>query len=211
MSSGQEWSNRERKTSVRRIEDKAREVILNLRARKLHSLLELGRIIGLDLQLHEMLLQIAQKACEVMEADRCSLFLHDPNTNELWSTVALGMGEQVIRMPSRVGIAGHCFRTGETVNLEEAHLDLRFNRDVDARTGYHTKSLLCMPLYNKTGERLGAVQLLNKKGGVFTSEDEAFLKIFGNHVSVFIEMAQLQKAKIDALEESKREPERKWS
>ncbi|MDI7261897.1 MAG: GAF domain-containing protein, partial [Thermodesulfobacteriota bacterium] len=192
----------------RRTEDKAREEILNLWARKLQSLLELGRIIGQDLQLKEMLLQIAQKACEVMEADRCSLFLHDPNTDDLWSTVALGMGEQVIRMPSRVGIAGYCFQTGATVNLEEAHLDLRFNRDVDAQTGYHTQSLLCMPLYNKTGERLGAVQLLNKKGGVFTSEDEAFLKIFGNHVSVFIEMAQLQKAKMDALEESKRELER---
>ena len=208
MSSIQEWYDRERRTLVRRTEDMTREEILNLRARKLQSLLELGRIIGLDLQLNEMLLQIAQKACEVMEADRCSLFLHDPNTDELWSTVALGMGEQVIRMPSGVGIAGYCFQTGETVNLEEAHLDIRFNREVDARTGYHTKSLLCMPFYNKTGERLGAVQLLNKKGEVFTSEDEAFLKIFGNHASVFIEMAQLQKAKIDALEESKRELER---
>ena len=46
------------------------------RERKLKSLLELGRIISLDLELDEMLLQIAHKASEVMEADRFSLFLY---------------------------------------------------------------------------------------------------------------------------------------
>src|SRR4030043_1536106 len=90
----------DRRRAARRQEDRLRGQAHQEKANKLHSLLELGQIIGLDLQLNEMLLQIAQKACEVMEADRCSLFLHDPNTDELWSTVALGMGEQVIRIPS---------------------------------------------------------------------------------------------------------------
>jgi signal transduction histidine kinase len=197
----------DRRKFMRRAEDKVREQMLHERARKLHSLLELGQIIGLDLQLNEMLLQIAQKACEVMEADRCSVFLHDPHTDELWSTVALGMGEQVIRIPSDAGVAGSCFQSGEVINLDDVYRDSRFNKEVDAHTGYHTQSLLCMPFYNKAGLRLGVVQLLNKKGGVFTKEDEAFLKIFGNHASVFIEIAQLQKARIDALEQSRRELE----
>jgi adenylate cyclase len=154
-----------------------------------------------------MLLQIAQKACEVMEADRCTLFLHDSSTDELWSTVALGMGGQVIRMPSNAGVAGHCFQTGESVNLEDAYQDTRFNREVEAHTGYHTRTLLCVPIYNRAGLRVGAIQLLNKKDGVFSIEDEAFLKTFGNHASVFIEIAQLQKARIDALEESRKELE----
>lgn len=175
--------------------------------RRLRSLLELGQIIGLDLQIDEMLIRIAQKACEVMEADRCSLFLHDPATDELWSTVALGMRGQVIRIPSGAGIAGHCFRTGETINLKDAYADPRFNKEIDAHTGYRTQSLLCMPVYKRSGLKLGVIQLLNKKDGVFAREDEAFLTIFGNHASVFIEMAQLHQARIDALEQSRKELE----
>jgi signal transduction histidine kinase len=164
-------------------------------------------MIGLDLQLKEMLLQIAQKACEVMEADRCSVFLYDPSTDELWSTIALGMGEEVIRIPSRSSLAGACFHSRESINLESVYQDPRFNKEVDAHTGYRTHSLLCMPLYTRAGSILGVIQLLNKKEGVFSKEDEAFLRIFANHVSVFIEIAQLHQARIDALEQSRKELE----
>jgi signal transduction histidine kinase len=178
------------------------------RIRKLHSLLELGQLIGLDLKLDEMLLKIAQKACEVMESDRCTLFLHDPKTDELWSKVALGMGGQVIRIPCGAGVAGHCFQTRETINLADAYDDPRFNKEVDERTGYRTRSLFCTPIYNRDGGRLGVIQLLNRKDGVFSTEDETFLNIFANHASIFIEIAQLQKARIDALEQSRKELER---
>jgi signal transduction histidine kinase len=154
-----------------------------------------------------MLLKISQKACEVMEADRSSIFLHDPSTDELWSTVALGIAGEVIRISSGAGLAGHCFLTGETINLEEAYEDKRFNKEVDSKTGYYTRSVLCMPLYSHAGSRLGVIQLLNKKEGVFTKEDETFLLTFGNNASVFLEMAQLQKARIDALEQSRKELE----
>lgn len=197
-----------RRKTLRRREDQLREEAQNKKALKLHSLLELGQLVGLDLQLNEMLLQISRKACEVMEADRCSIFLHDPETDELWSTIAMGMQGDVIRIPSRIGLAGHCFQTGGPVNLEDAYTDERFNKEVDAQTGYCTKSVLCMPLYSREGSKLGVIQLLNKKDGVFTNEDETFLQTFGNHASVFIEMAQLQKARVDALEQSRKELEK---
>ena len=198
----------DRRRTLRRSEDRVGEQAQKTHTRKLESLLELGQLIGLDLQLNEMLLKISQKACKVMEADRCSIFLHDPNTDELWSTVAMGMAGEVIRIPSGIGLAGHCLQTGETINLEDAYTDKRFNKEVDSHTGYRTRSVLCMPIYNRAGSRLGVIQLLNKKDGVFTNEDEAFLKTFGNNASVFIEMAQLQKARIDALEQSRKELER---
>jgi len=207
MSLYKERRKDERRKIFRRSEDRAREQAHHAHARKLHSLLELGQLIGLDLQLNDMLLQISQKACEVMEADRCSIFLHDPHTGELWSTVALGMAGEVIRIPSGIGLAGHCFQTGEAINLEDAYNDKRFNKEVDSHTGYRTRSVLCMPIYNRAGSRLGVIQLLNKKDGVFTNEDETFLQTFGNNASVFIEMAQLQKARIEALEQSRKELE----
>jgi len=198
----------DRRRAARRQEDRLREQAHQEKARKLHSLLELGQIIGLDLQLNEMLLKIAQKACEVMEADRGSVFLYDSATDELWSTVAMGMGGEAIRMSSKAGIGGHSFQTGEVINLEDVYTDPRFNKEIDTHTGYRTRSLLCMPLYNRAGLKLGVIQLLNKKTGVFTEEDETFLQTFGNHASFFLEMAQLQKARFDALEQSRTELQR---
>ncbi len=195
----------ERRKYVRRAEDRTRERSLRESKRRLKSLVELGRIIGLDLEIEGMLVKIAEKAAEVMEADRCSLFLHDPKSDQLWSTVAMGLEGQVIRIPSDVGLAGCSFQTGEIINLEDAYEDPRFSKEVDARTGYRTRSVLCMPIHNRAGEALGVIQLLNKNEGAFTGEDETFLKTFGNHASVFIEMAQLQKARFDALERSREE------
>ena len=202
---GQTWPHVDRRKTVRRAEDRAREDVLRERDRKIHALLELGQLIGLDLQIDGMLLQIARKAAEVMDADRCTLFLHDPTSDELWSTVALGMEGNVIRMPAGTGIAGSCFKTGEPINLEDAYADPRFNREIDAKTGYRTRSLLCVPIHKREGGTLGVIQLLNKRGGVFTEEDETFVKTFGTHAAVFLEMAQLQKARIEALEESREE------
>ena len=95
----QERRKGDRRKTIRRVKNRLKEKALSERNQKLQSLLELGQLIGLDLQIDGMLLQIAQKAAEVMGANRCSLFLHDPITDELWSTVALGMGGQVIRIP----------------------------------------------------------------------------------------------------------------
>ncbi len=177
--------------------------------RILYALLDLGQIIGLDLPLDDMLVQIGEKAVEVMEADRFSIFLYDPSTDELFTTVALGMGKQVIRIPASTGIAGYCFQTGETVNIRDAHLDPRFNREVDRQTGYRTRTMLTIPFYTKASQRpLGVVQILNKKRGFFTRDDETFLRTFSNHAAVFIEKAQLQKARVEALEQSRQELER---
>ena len=176
--------------------------------RKFHSLLELGQLIGLDLNLEEMLAQIARKACEIVESDRGTLFLHDASTGELWSKVALGLEGRVIRIPHDSGVAGHCFQTGQTINLADAYTDGRFNRDVDRTTGYRTRSLLCAPIRGRDGKRLGVIQLLNKKDGIFSADDEEFVEIFANHASMFIEIAQLQLARIAALEQSRTELER---
>ena len=118
MDASKDQPQSDRRKTIRRKEDKLREQAHHERARKLHSLLELGQIVGLDLQLNDMLLEIAGKACEVMEADRCSVFLHDSVRDELWSTVAMGMGGEVIRIPSRIGLAGACFQTGKTIEMK---------------------------------------------------------------------------------------------
>ncbi len=172
------------------------------------SFFELGQLIGLDLNLEEMIIQIAKKATEVMEAERYNLFLHDRKTDDLWTIVAAGMEGKKIRIPAGEGVSGYCFRTGKTVNLADAYADPRFFRQGDIETNYRTKTLLSMPCYSRTGKILGVIQLTNKINGVFTKEDETFLKMFSNHAAVFIEMAQLQRDRFNALEKSKSELER---
>lgn len=193
-----------------RITEHASRVLnqMNREYRRLFSLVELGSIIALDLLIDAILVQIGEKACEALDADRYSIFLYDDAAHELCTTVALGMGSERIRISVDSGIAGYCFTTGKTVNIKNAYTDDRFNKEIDSFTGYHTKTLLAMPFYSRARQPLGVVELLNKKKGLFTREDEAFLQTFNNYAAVFIEMAQLQKARIDAIERSRQELER---
>ena len=110
-----------------------------------------------------------------MQADRCTVFIYDKEKDELWSKVALGMDSQEIRFPATKGLAGYVVKTGETLNIEDAYNDLRFNKDVDLKTGYKTKTILCMPIKNNNQEIIGAFQVLNKANGTFTKNDEDLL------------------------------------
>src|SRR5262249_18476799 len=111
--------------------------------------------------------------------------------NELWSKVAQGAGISEIRFPSTVGIAGHVATTGETVNIPEAYEDPRFNKEIDKKTGYRTKTILCMPIRDETGLILGVTHVLNKHEGIFKKEDEDLLSAFSDQVSIAIKNARL--------------------
>jgi CheY-like chemotaxis protein len=131
-----------------------------------------GDLIGRERAFDELLDFLAREAVGDMEADRSSIFLLDEARNELWSRVALGMGEQVIRFPADRGIAGHVATTGEVLNVKDPYADARFNPAVDRQTGYRTRSILCGPLRARDGRIVGVLQVLNKRGdGPFLAED----------------------------------------
>ena len=89
------------------------------------------------------------------------------------------------------GIAGTVFTTGKTINIPYAYADLRFNPAVDRQTGYFTRSILCVPVVNQHGKIIGVTQVLNKRGGPFTHEDESRLKAFTAQISIALENAKL--------------------
>jgi len=132
---------------------------------------------------------IAREATRLMEADRASIFLLDREKSELWSIVALGT--EPIRFDARLGLAGAAALTGQTINVKDAHQDPRFYPGIDAHTGYRTQSVLAVPLRNYEGAIIGAFQVLNKKGGTFTDEDEEILNALAAHAAIAIETAQL--------------------
>jgi len=155
------------------------------------TLLKVMKSVASELHIDELLKKIVNSTSEVMNAERASLFLLDPKTGDLWSKVAQGMESMEIRVPIGVGIAGHVAMTGETINIEDAYADSRFNPDVDKRSGYRTRSMLCMPLRNDAGEVMGVMQVLNKLAGVFSEEDERLLNALGSQISISLENSRL--------------------
>lgn len=154
-------------------------------------LLEVSGAIAGDLDLDSLLEKIMRATTALTGAERSSLFMHDPETGELWSRVAQGTENKEIRLPSYGGLVGAAFTTGETLNITDAYSDPRFNREFDHQTGFKTRSILCMPLADRRGQPIGVMQLLNKAGGPFTDRDEARLKAFSAQAAVALENAKL--------------------
>ena len=145
------------------------------------SEIDLGAILG----------KVMSQATKMLNAERSTLFLNDEKTNDLFSKVGEGLGATEIRLPNHLGIAGTVFTSGETVNIPYAYADLRFNPAFDKKTGFFTRSILCVPVINKAGKTIGVTQVLNKRGGPFTREDESRLKAFTAQVSIALENAKL--------------------
>ena len=144
-----------------------------------------------EIDLSALLKRVMEEATRMLNADRATLFLNDEKTNELFSRVAMGEGMGEIRLPNTAGIAGSVFSSGKTMNIPYAYADLRFNPAFDKQTGYFTRSILCVPVTNKNGKVIGCTQVLNKKGGKFSDEDESRLKAFTQQVAIALENAKL--------------------
>lgn len=173
------------------------------RVSRLEKLVEVSRVINSTLDLNKMLKMILDTALEGVNGDRGTVYLLEEEKNELWSKVFEGGKSVTIRLPVGKGIAGKVAETGEIMNIQDASKDSRFNPEIDKKTGYKTKSILCMPLRNKEKKMLGVFQLLNKKNGTFTVEDEQFIETLSIQVSSALENARLYKQEQKKIEMEK--------
>jgi len=185
-------SEREKAEALAEARDKiAREEQARQASKEEAQLLEITQALSSELNLVPLLVKIMDTTKELLTADRCTLFMYDEKTNELWSQIAHGLDTEEIRFPAHLGLAGSSFTTGDTINIPDAYQDDRFNPQVDKETGYHTQSILCLPVHNKSGQAIGVTQVLNKFGGPFTATDERRLKAFSAQTSQAIENAKL--------------------
>ncbi|CAF3765114.1 unnamed protein product [Rotaria magnacalcarata] len=162
-----------------------------------------------------VMLKIMSYAKKLVNADRASLFIVDSRTKELYARIFdIGREEHdildsslvsdknglikkhssdesaCIRFPMDKGIAGYVATTGKTLNIVDAYSDERFNRDIDQRTGYKTKTLLCMPIMIQ-GHVIGVVQMVNKRNGHFTKSDEESFETFAVYCGLALHHASL--------------------
>jgi signal transduction histidine kinase len=167
-----------------------RELLRQERA-KVRALEDIGVALGSTLDLNELLALVVTRVSEVVDAERSTLYLLDEEKNELWSKVV--QGEQLVEIRLRMGegLAGWVARTGRSVNIKDAYLDQRFDPVWDKRTGFRTRSIMCVPMKNHHGRTLGVIQALNRREGYFTAEDESLLSALAAQVAVCVENSKL--------------------
>jgi sigma-B regulation protein RsbU (phosphoserine phosphatase) len=156
---------------------------------RLRRLIEAAKVLNSTLDLGRLLEVILETALGLVEGDRGTVYLVDHERQELWSRVLKGNSE--IRLPVGSGISGYVAATGDTLNIPDAYFDTRFNPEIDRKSGYRTRSILCMPMKNKDGVIVGVFQLLNKKDGPFTLDDESILEALSVHAAIALENARL--------------------
>ena len=159
--------------------------------REEQQILEVTQNLAGELLLEVLIARIMTATTQLLGAERASLFVYDDKADELFSLYADGLETRQIRLPTGSGVAGAVFTSGRTENVTDPYSDPRFNRDIDMETGFTTRSILCVPIINKAGARIGVAQALNKRGGVFTAKDESRLKAFAAQVAVSLENAKL--------------------
>jgi putative ABC transport system ATP-binding protein len=131
-----------------------------------------------------------RKLGQLLDADRASLFLVDPEREELWLTIAQETDHNVgkLRIPMSGGIAGYVARTGETVRVDDAYADARFDQKMDRETGFRTRSILSVPLKSTRGEVFAVSQLLNRRDGKpFDAADERRFTEFLQPIAIMLE------------------------
>jgi adenylate cyclase len=161
--------------------------------RGVSALLQATTSLGQSLDLETTLQAVMDQARNLLKADRSTVFLLRKETGDLWTKVATADEKTMmeISIPANRGIAGYVASTGQSLNIPEAYQDPRFDPSTDQRTGYLTRNILCMPVFNSAGELIGVTQLINKDNGNFSTSDEFFMQAFNIQAGIAIENAKL--------------------
>jgi signal transduction histidine kinase len=164
---------------------------LRLEREKTRSIQEIAQAIGSTLDLNELLHLIVAKITELMRAERTTLYVMDEGGEELWTKVLQADELREIRLQLGQGIAGWVAKTGEPVNIADAYEDERFSSATDSKSGYRTRSILCTPMKDNLGRIIGVLQVLNKREGIFTDEDQVLLEAMASQAGIAIENSKL--------------------
>ncbi len=169
----------------------------------LYRLLDVSRQLGSTADSRAVQVGVVNCLRDVLEAERATVFEHDPNTNELVAVLAHGPDGGLddsfagIRIPMGVGLAGTVAENRDLINIPDAYADDRFNQDIDRKTGYRTRSLLTVPMIGSDGRLIGVAQVLNKKQGVFEKQDEEIATALAAQCAVAMRRSQLIEHRVE--------------
>ena len=157
---------------------------------RLETLLSISSQWNQTQEMEPLLTKMAEAAAAMLGADRSSIFLWDKPNRLLVGRPALGVEGNELRIPDDKGVVGDVIRTKRPARVDARFGQEQIARDVDKQLGYQTQTLLCVPLTSAKGELIGAFEVLNKKEGDFTDEDEATLTELADHAATALENTQ---------------------
>ena len=160
----------------------------NISERKLNRLLELNKKLGLENDFSKRIDLISNTIKNILNVDRCTIFIHDDNSKSFWSIYIDGIS--YIEVPDGKGIAAEVYKTKKTIMLNNVQNDPNYNSIIDKASGYITKCILTVPILGYGGKVLGVMHLMNKTDGQsgFSEEDEKVLGYVINHISAYLEI-----------------------
>ncbi|MEH1967636.1 ATP-binding cassette domain-containing protein [Nostoc sp.] len=144
----------------------------------------------LEANIEEVIRALALKIAQIMAADRATIFVVDEVKNQLWAKVVPNENEEALEifLPMNGSITGYVATKGESMNVTDAQNDPRFYREIDRVTGYHTRNILCLPMFNSTNRVFAVVLLTNKLGDTsFDANDESQFCELTTPLSVILE------------------------
>ncbi|UXI20107.1 2-oxoglutarate and iron-dependent oxygenase domain-containing protein 3 [Sarcoptes scabiei] len=159
--------------------------------------------LDMDILCHKILTNVSL----LTKSDRVSLFLakgnrnnryliaklFDVTPNSLLEDSLISSSDKIPPISFGTGIVGHVAMSKQCVNIENAYEDKRFNKEIDNKTGYITKSLMCQPIMNFNGDVIGVAECLNKMTdpSCFTEKDEKIFRKYLTFCGFSIQNAQL--------------------
>jgi len=156
---------------------------------KYTALVDISVRLNSEKNFDQLLKLIADEATKHVDAERATIFMLDKEKGELWAKVALGISD-TLRFDARLGIAGAVLISGKPMIIEDAYKSPLFYAAIDSITGYHTRNILSVPLRSPKQEVVGVFQVLNKREGRFTTEDEHFVLALANQAAVALQNSQ---------------------
>jgi len=184
-------TERLRRTNIIFEKSVAKQRKMEISLESIYEMLDMTEILTLRTGIESQIKRIVTTASTVMDAERASLFLMDNLSGELWSLVAEGLESREIRITMGQGIAGWVALNDQTININDAYKDSRFDASVDRKMGFQTRNILCGPLKNLQGELVGVIQIINKREGDFDDRDEALFKAFTYQSAIAVENLEL--------------------
>jgi len=155
--------------------------------KRLHCIQAIAASLGSSLQMDDVLHTVAEQVTEMLEAERATIFLVDEETKKLVARVIIGPEFGTIELEPGQGLAGWVAESGKTLNVKDVYKDRRFDPAFDKASGFKTTSMLCQPMMTYRGKIIGVIQVLNKRKGYFTVEDEHLLSTITTQATISIE------------------------
>lgn len=166
----------------------------NIHEKELDTLVRFSSIINSSLKIEDVLNYAMQWAEEFMNAEASTVYELDEDKGEIFIRIARGKKKEPvkrIKLKLGEGVAGRVIQSGEPVVMQDVSHEKIFSNKFDTKTGFETRSMLCVPLILRD-KSIGAFQVLNKRSGQpFTDADMELLTSMSQQIAVSLDNAKL--------------------